>query len=191
MSSDGSDEPTGPTAPGERDRPDLDVDAMFAQIVAGWSTSPARTAPAGDDSASSPTQPSGADPEESDEASHPSQESEASPAAPARIDALGSPSPLAWLAQEAEAEAEIDRAVDGEGFVPPEPEPLPAGDLTWWLAWVGALGGPVYLVLAAVLRLEVSSWLLFFSVAAFIAGFATLIARMPDDRDEDDDGAVV
>ena len=81
---------------------------------------------------------------------------------------------------------------DEHHYVPPPPPPLPRGDtITRW-AWVGLVGGPLLLLLAAVLRIEVEDWMLLVGVFAFVGGFVTLVARMKDGPDDDpDDGAVV
>ncbi|MGW2205694.1 hypothetical protein [Streptomyces sp. NPDC001774] len=86
---------------------------------------------------------------------------------------------------------------DGEGhFVPPEPPPLPEADATTKFAWLGVVGGPVLMLLAVLLRWDMTWWLTTVCVGGFLGGFATLVARMRHD-DEDDDfddpgrGAVV
>ncbi|MEU8518609.1 hypothetical protein [Streptomyces sp. NBC_01216] len=89
---------------------------------------------------------------------------------------------------------------DGDGdeghFVPPEPPPLPEADATTKFAWLGVVGGPVLMLLAVVLRWDMTWWLTTVCVGGFLGGFATLVARMRQDDDEDgyDDpgrGAVV
>lgn len=84
---------------------------------------------------------------------------------------------------------------DDEGhFVPPEPPPLPEADTTAKFAWLGVVGGPVLLLLAVLLRWEMTWWLTTLGIGGFLGGFATLVMRMNGDDDEDDDpgrGAVV
>ncbi|WP_069811787.1 hypothetical protein [Streptomyces sp. TP-A0874] len=99
--------------------------------------------------------------------------------------------PRDWTPRELtpkEAEAE-DR------FVPPEPPPLPKGDPTSRMAWVAVLGGPLLLLLMVLMQWEMRSWVTFLGVGGFLGGFATLVARMRDgDEDDEDDpgrGAVV
>ncbi|MFD3542350.1 hypothetical protein ACFWUQ_23070 [Streptomyces sp. NPDC058662] len=78
-------------------------------------------------------------------------------------------------------------------FVPPEPE-LPPADTTAKFAWLAVVGGPVLLLLAVLLRWEMTWWLTTLGIGGFLGGFATLVARMQQDDDEDDDpgrGAVV
>ncbi|WP_327119398.1 hypothetical protein OG206_23955 [Streptomyces sp. NBC_01341] len=83
----------------------------------------------------------------------------------------------------------------GEGhFVPPEPPPLPEADVTAKFAWLAVVGGPVLLLLAVLMQWEMTWWLTTLCIGGFLGGFATLVARMPQDDEEDDDpgrGAVV
>ncbi|OIJ68785.1 hypothetical protein [Streptomyces mangrovisoli] len=81
-------------------------------------------------------------------------------------------------------------ADDDEGhFVPPEPPPLPEADTTAKFAWLGVVGGPVLLLLAVILGWDMTWWLTTLGVGGFLGGFATLVARMrPDDEDNDDPG---
>jgi hypothetical protein len=79
-----------------------------------------------------------------------------------------------------------------EGFVPPEPPPIPRGDLMTRLLWGGAIGGPLFLLVAAIAWRDAPRMLILAAVAAFVGGFVMLVVRMPHDReDDDDDGAVV
>lgn len=84
---------------------------------------------------------------------------------------------------------------DGEGhFVPPEPPPLPESDVTAKFAWLGVVGGPVLMLVAVLLQWEMTWWLTTVCVGGFLGGFATLVARMSQGDEEDDDpgrGAVV
>ncbi|MFI1947874.1 hypothetical protein ACH46F_28990 [Streptomyces virginiae] len=78
-------------------------------------------------------------------------------------------------------------------FVPPEPE-LPPADTTSKFAWLAVVGGPVLLLLAVLLQWEMTWWLTTLGIGGFLGGFATLVARMQHDEDDDDDpgrGAVV
>ncbi len=80
-------------------------------------------------------------------------------------------------------------------FVPPEPPPLPEGDVTSRFAWLAVLGGPALLLFDAVFWQEVAGWPAWVGVTAFLGGFVTLVVRMKDhDEDEPPDphgGAVV
>lgn len=61
-------------------------------------------------------------------------------------------------------------------------------------AWVGVIGGPGYLLVVSLfLHMAVSATAAFIAVGAFVGGFATLIVRLGDrsQRDDDDDGAVL
>ncbi len=92
-----------------------------------------------------------------------------------------------------------DYAPDDDGeeghFVPPEPPPLPEADTTTKFAWVAVLGGPALLLFYVFTGEAVPTWALVLGVGGFLGGFATLVARMRDrGEDEDDDphgGAVV
>ncbi|MFF7354843.1 MULTISPECIES: hypothetical protein [Streptomyces] len=91
--------------------------------------------------------------------------------------------------------SEDDFDEDDEGhFEPPEPPPLPAADATAKFAWLGVVGGPVLVLLAVLLRWDMTWWLTTLGVGGFLGGFATLVMRMRTDDEEDDDpgrGAVV
>lgn len=80
-----------------------------------------------------------------------------------------------------------------EHFVPPAPPPLPTADPVTRMAWIAVVSGPVFFLLTALLRIEVTGLAAFLGVAAFVGGFVTLVARMRDrpDTDGPDNGAVV
>jgi hypothetical protein len=173
------------------DRPELDVDSAFAAIVAGWGDPEAegkRSWPDAEDLSSGADR---ADAAAGDEAR------DGDDAGTTAVDPDGDP-PVARpggpllppLAGDPVPELEDDH----DRFVPPDPPPLPRGDLATRLAWAGVAGGPVFLLLAALFWRELPQMLLMAAVVAFIAGFVTLVLRMPRDRsssDDDDDGAVV
>jgi hypothetical protein len=78
-------------------------------------------------------------------------------------------------------------------FVPPEPTPGPRLDWITRAAWLGLIGGPLLLILAAVLDFGTGRITLL-GVVGFMAGFLTLVIRMNDrlpPEDTPDDGAVV
>ncbi|MFI8274379.1 hypothetical protein ACIGBH_05590 [Streptomyces sp. NPDC085929] len=90
------------------------------------------------------------------------------------------------------APAEPDKKDEGH-FVPPEPE-LPPADTTAKFAWLAVVGGPVLLLVAVLLQWDMTWWLTTLGIGGFLGGFATLVARMSQGDDEDDDpgrGAVV
>ncbi|MFD7818804.1 hypothetical protein ACFV6E_38745 [Streptomyces sp. NPDC059785] len=88
-----------------------------------------------------------------------------------------------------------DLGEDDEGhFVPPEPPPLPAADATARFAWLAVVGGPLLLLLAVLLRWDMTWWLATLGIGGFLGGFATLVTRMKTDEEDDGDpgrGAVV
>ncbi|RKN42274.1 hypothetical protein [Streptomyces hoynatensis] len=70
-------------------------------------------------------------------------------------------------------------------FIPPEPPPLPETDLSTKLAWVAVLGGPLLLIVAVLLQREMTWWIVTLGVGGFLGGFATLVTRLRDGRDDD------
>jgi hypothetical protein len=90
-----------------------------------------------------------------------------------------------------EEPADLEDDEDDVGFEPPHPPPLPRPkDTAGRFAWAAVTAGPV-LVLATNL-LSWDSWLSGLGVALTVGGFAALIARMNDEREDDGDhGAVV
>lgn len=83
--------------------------------------------------------------------------------------------------------------LDEGHFVQPEPE-LPEADTTTKFAWLAVVGGPVLLLVAVLLQWDMTWWLTTLGIGGFLGGFATLVARMSQGDDEDDDpgrGAVV
>ncbi|GAB3819732.1 hypothetical protein [Kribbella italica] len=78
-------------------------------------------------------------------------------------------------------------------YVPPEPARGPRLDWITRAAWLGLIGGPLLLILAAVLDFGTGRITLL-GVVGFMAGFLTLVIRMNDrlpPEDTPDDGAVV
>lgn len=77
-------------------------------------------------------------------------------------------------------------------YIPPPPPPIPRGDTISRFAWLGAVGGPILMVLTALLDLP--STVAAVGLTGFVIGFGVLVARMPDrGRTDDgwDDGAVL
>ena len=83
---------------------------------------------------------------------------------------------------------------EDEPYKPP-PLPPPAKlDSASKAALAGVIGGPGYLLVVSVfLHWTMSAEAAFIAVAAFVAGFVTLVVKLGDrsDRDDDDDGAVL
>ncbi|MGX9901630.1 hypothetical protein ACW0JT_20300 [Arthrobacter sp. SA17] len=59
------------------------------------------------------------------------------------------------------------------------------------LAWVGAIGGPVALLLAAMFWRSAPLLAILGIVAVFVVSVIYLIMKLPTDKDEYDDGARV
>jgi hypothetical protein len=107
---------------------------------------------------------------------------------------LGSVSSYAVPLAPADWAPKVDEPVEeAEGYVPPDPPPLPRGDLVGWLAWTAVIGGPLFLLLASQVWTDIGRLWIMLAVLAFIGGFAAIVARLPNSRNEDDpdDGAVV
>lgn len=71
-------------------------------------------------------------------------------------------------------------------FVPPEPPPLPAGDLHFWGIVIGLVVGPLLVVLSAVVPVLGRGWTTV-GVLLAVAGFVLLVLRQPR-RYRPDDG---
>ncbi|MGW2859336.1 hypothetical protein [Streptomyces sp. NPDC001205] len=82
---------------------------------------------------------------------------------------------------------DLDASDEGH-FVPPEPPPLPEADVTAKFAWLGVVGGPLLLILAAIFGWDMTWWLTTLGVGGFLGGIGTLFARMQHDEDDDDPG---
>ncbi len=179
MSGDHDHEPPADGQPrGDHDWSALDVDAAFAAIVAQLSAGgpPVGPWPAAEDLDDSGTD-AGTDLPAAPEGAHRDRSADPVP----RLGALDAGAGPGEPADE-----------DDEGYIPPEPAPLPRGDAVSRLAWAAVIGGPLFLLIAALAWRDLPSWLLLAALGAFVGGFVTLVARMPDERPDDrDDGAVV
>jgi hypothetical protein len=80
---------------------------------------------------------------------------------------------------------------DDGAFVPEEPPSLAGADPMTVLAWLGAVGGPVALVMAAMFWRAAPLVAILGIVAAFAASVIFLIMKLPGEKDEHDDGARV
>ncbi|MEU5160368.1 hypothetical protein AB0G74_12260 [Streptomyces sp. NPDC020875] len=186
----------------DREPQPIDEEAAWAAIVAGYGTEPA--------------DPPGAKPFKSVEdlarleaiadekpgkpEPKPEPGDTAGPADPPRLGSsitfapgVGGAGPRDYSPAEAK-EDDLDETDEGH-FVPPEPPPLPEADTTAKFAWLGVIGGPVLMLIAVILRWDMSWWLTTVCVGGFLGGFATLVARMSDGEDDEDPdpgrGAVV
>lgn len=87
-----------------------------------------------------------------------------------------------------------DEGEDEGHFVPPEPPPLPDADVTTKFAWLAVLGGPALMLLYVLAQESPPWWAVLVGVGGFLGGFATLVGRMKDSGEDDEDphgGAVV
>lgn len=78
-----------------------------------------------------------------------------------------------------------------EGFVPEEPAPLTGAQPLSVLAWIGAVGAPLAMLLSALVWQSAPWSAVLGMIAVFIASVAYLLLRLPSERNNDDDGAVV
>lgn len=182
----------GDTQPkGEREeRPGIDIDAVFAAIIADFATpSPHGVGPwpASEDLDDDPPGPAVRSLPADDDVSGRAEDHPAIARPPA-----GRRGGAVRRIVLSDAAADEDEDEDDGGFVPPEPPPFPRGDLVSRLAWGAVIGGPLFLLVAALLWRTLPAVLLLVALLAFVAGFVTLVARMPPDHpDDSDDGAVV
>jgi len=78
---------------------------------------------------------------------------------------------------------------DEDAFVPEEPPSLAGTEPLTMLAWIGAVGGPVALLFTAMFWRSAPLAAIMGIVAAFVASVVFLIMRLPQEKNEDDDGA--
>ena len=91
------------------------------------------------------------------------------------------PTSQVWRAHEVDDEYE-------EHFEPPPVAPLPVGDLQFWAIIAGMCGGPLLLLYLILFDRNAGSHWILASIAMSVGGFALLVARLPRDRDDNDDG---
>lgn len=96
-------------------------------------------------------------------------------------------------AEQTGPEGPRDYGVDDEegAFVPEDPPALSATDPLMMLAWLGAVGSPLALVLSAMFWRSAPLLAILGMVAAFVAAVVYLIMMLPQEKDENDDGARV
>lgn len=80
-------------------------------------------------------------------------------------------------------------------YQPPEPDPLPAGDLGFWGALLGTVGGPLFLLYLVFFDREARPLWWVLGGVITITGLTLIVLRQPDRRDndwdDDVDGAVL
>lgn len=81
---------------------------------------------------------------------------------------------------------------DGDEFVPEELPSLRNTEPAIMLSWIGAAGGPLFLVFSAIFWRQIPMMMVLAVIVAFLAGTGYLLFRLPNHRDHDSgDGAVV
>jgi hypothetical protein len=80
---------------------------------------------------------------------------------------------------------------DAGDFVPEEPPSLAGTDPLTMLAWFGAIGAPIALLLAVMFWRSAPLLAILGMVAVFILAVVYLILKLPQEKDENDDGARV
>ncbi|WP_269045251.1 hypothetical protein [Paenarthrobacter sp. Z7-10] len=81
---------------------------------------------------------------------------------------------------------------DDDGFVPQEPESLSNIEPALILAWIGAVGGPIGLLMAAILWRNAPLTAIIGIIAVFVISAGYLMFRLPAEREDNgDDGAVL
>ncbi|UWX98232.1 hypothetical protein N2K95_06140 [Arthrobacter zhaoxinii] len=84
-----------------------------------------------------------------------------------------------------------DDGDDNGGFVPPEPPPLGMGEPLVVLSWLGTLAGPLLLLVFAMFWRDAPLAVILGTIAVFAGSAGYLLFRLPQHRDEGDDGAAV
>lgn len=80
---------------------------------------------------------------------------------------------------------------DDGAFIPEEPPSLADSDPLTVLAWLGAVGAPIALLLSAIFWRSAPLLAVVGMVVAFAASVVFLIMKLPHEKDEHDDGARV
>jgi hypothetical protein len=81
---------------------------------------------------------------------------------------------------------------DNEGYIPPEPPPIPRGTKGQRLSWVVLVLGPIYLIFQGATGWGLGPLGNLVTIIGIVASFVYLLSTLRDSRDEDeDDGAVV
>ncbi len=176
-------------------RDPLDEEAAWAEIVAGYGEEP--SFPAADDKTTKTDDNDDNDSSSGQSATNSStagsEDKGTGPAPGSFVVYAPGVGPRDWSAA-GPSDDDFDETDEGH-FTPPEPPPLPKADTTTKFAWLAVLGGPLLLVAMVIFQQPVTWWITVLGIGGFLGGFATLVARMKND-DEDDDhlpggGAVV
>lgn len=81
---------------------------------------------------------------------------------------------------------------ESDGYVPEEPPSLAGAEPLVVLAWIGAIGAPLALLLSAFIFRSIPMLAVVSIVVVFIASVVFLLMRLPSERGDDhDDGAIV
>ncbi|MBT2440461.1 hypothetical protein J7E93_10125 [Streptomyces sp. ISL-36] len=190
---------------GEREPQPIDEEAAWAAIVAGYGEEPADPSPGGERVRPVEDLALPEPPEEDDDGDEPAAGDDGDEDEEPERPALGSsvvfapgvgvgPGPRDYRLTDPDEEPAEGRKSGRSGkddgdeghFVPPEPPPLPEADATTKFAWLGVAGGPVLMLVAVLFGWDMTWWLTTLCVGGFLGGFATLVARMK--HDDDDDG---
>jgi hypothetical protein len=100
--------------------------------------------------------------------------------------------PRAFATPDEEVVDEVGPDDDEEGYVPPEPPPLPTLAPDRGLAWAGVFGSPAVLLVCLILSISIPTWLGYLLVVGFVGGFVYLVLKMPrEPREPWDDGAQI
>ncbi|GAA4758332.1 hypothetical protein GCM10023350_50090 [Nocardioides endophyticus] len=100
--------------------------------------------------------------------------------------------PRAFATPDEEIADEVEQADEEEGYVPPEPPPLPTIAPDRGLAWAGVFGSPLVLLVCLIVSISIPTWLGYLLVVAFVGGFVYLVLQMPrEPREPWDDGAQI
>ena len=86
---------------------------------------------------------------------------------------------------------ELEDPEESARFVPDEPPPLGSANPLTVLAWVGAAGGPIALLLIAMFWRSAPLGAILGLLVVFLAGAGYLVTKLPKHRDLGDDGAEV
>ncbi len=204
--------------PSEGERPGAVDDAVWTELVASFHASTAERADLWPDAENLPADSGGnvtgakapdrspgpdAVPGMPGSEAHSGPGVNAAPAAPSRVvrpasrpDAPSSAPPaVTWTAAgPRDWETPADPGED-EGFVPPNPPPLPELGMATKAGWLAGLGGPGYLAVATIVHWNTPQWAALLCVLAGVVGFGYLVSKLkdhPDDYEDDpDDGAGV